>query len=344
MKVIMLDSLCNISTWVSRLSLVTSGLFLLSCTDTPNTNVLEENLDTPTLQGEVLISGIAYLLGAKQVHNLQSLDFAAPPKIVLSSPIHPKEHDDLSGRFAQNGTKVLFVSMRNRTPISDTSEIYVLDFPSGQNVTRLTNNTSLDDESPDWCSGPERVLYNQWDLEFQSSAIKSMNIDGSQKTTLISQNHQDTEPKCSSDGTRFSFTREVTGSPSKIFMSDIDGQNIKALTPDSYDCFESEWSPDDTWIVAACDDTSDTLFGQLYKFRPSIDPQTGYAADFQQITTVSGVLLDGQPVWSPDGTQIIFNRSTGTLQSFEAHVLNLNDGTIAKVPHMQKGDWIDDWK
>jgi Tol biopolymer transport system component len=330
---------------VKNLKIIIGSIIVVGCCFYLTFKSVESRTKLSPLTGEILISGVAYWIGNNQVHNVQSLDLGNQNSNILTTPVHPKQHDSISGRFALNGTKVIFDSVRDRESNQDTVEVYVMDYPSGNHQTNLTNNNGIDDETPDWCAVENKVVFNRWDINGSYSSIMKMNIDGSSIQQLTIGTAIDTEPRCSMDGSKIAFNRQSTTTDRAIFLADNLGGNLKRLTPTDHYCTNLNWSSDDEWLAAACNDKNNANESfSIYRMRPYMNLQNIHAADFERLTSPPSGFIDSLPVWAPDNSAIIFDRSEGTVLSFQPHILDLNSGTITLLAGTQNTMMVSDWR
>lgn len=118
-------------------------------------------------------------------------------------------------------------------------------------------------------------------------------------------------PAISPDGLKMAFVKAVENSKSEIFVMDIDGSNIKKISPapenngttNVEECLRDgypSWSPDAKKIVFSsnrhnlCQDNYD---GEIFVFDLETD-------EINQLTNLSGIST--RPWFSPDGSKIAF--------------------------------------
>ena len=107
------------------------------------------------------------------------------------------------------------------------------------------------------------------------------------------------DPIFSPDGTRIAFFRTKAGvSPQgagAIFTVDVDGSNLRRITPWGGAFMDQGWSPDGQWIVYQ------RPYGVLTMVRPD-----GSDAHDVPLTLPPGAGAQN-PSWSPDGQWIVFS-------------------------------------
>ncbi len=146
---------------------------------------------------------------------------------------------DLDPAWSPDGSKIAFASQRDFPNItvydSVCIEIYTMN-PDGSNVSRLTNNQTLDLE-PAWSPSGGTLLFIRRVTNAQSGAqdndIFKMNADGTAQTNITNNPSYDFDPCWSPDGTRIAFATfrdAVQNSNSEIYIMDADGSFPTRIT------------------------------------------------------------------------------------------------------------------
>lgn len=86
-----------------------------------------------------------------------------------------------------------------------------------------------------------------------------------------------------------------------------------ALTTDSYDHIDPEWSADGNWIVYARRDGAG-IYDQIYKIAATGGPE---------IPLTSSLYMHYNPQWSPDGTMVAFSRDGDNVNR---HIFTISSG------------------
>ena len=129
----------------------------------------------------------------------------------------------LSPSFTPDG-RILYT-----THWKEDGEIYIADL-DGTNITRLTNNNSVDGDpeiSPD---GKQILFYSNRDGNYE---IYKMNIDGSNQARLTNSKAYDWSACWSSDGSKIAFISNRDGDYD-IYIMDSDGSNLINFTNNKY--------------------------------------------------------------------------------------------------------------
>jgi hypothetical protein len=211
---------------------------------------------------------------------------------------------------------------------------------------------------PAWSPGGTKLAY-----QYAQRDIVVMNDDGTGKTHLTQNlaNHvyTDANPVWSPDGARIAFDRDVSAEKqTEIYVMNADGTGLTNLShdPDATDSLPS-WSPDGTRIAFLKNDapyvvkadgsgtplpliSTDPVSGSG-GFRPAWSPngtRIAFVLDYDiavvapdgsglaKLTNDGVSVLQGGPVWSPDGSRLYFGSAVPGGGVGEIRVVNA-DGT-----------------
>jgi len=188
------------------------------------------------------------------------------------------------------------------------SDVFVMPAAGGPPV-RLTTN-SADDYHAAWSPDGTRIAFES--LRDGNAEIYDMRVDGTGQTRLTRNPGLDGSPVWSPDGGRIAFESERNGNED-IYSMRPDGSGLRRLTTASGEDTDPAWSPDGMRIAF-----TSMRFGAPRVFVMNADG-TGQVA----ITPVAGsrvgggtgVWMDANPAWSPDGAWLAFATTrSGTLQ------------------------------
>lgn len=133
--------------------------------------------------------------------------------------------------------------------------------------------------------------------------IYVMNDDGSRRRRLTyNTTTLDDSPRWSPDGKRIAFTRVMDKTQSQttaeVFIMNADGTDPQRLTYNNVLDVDSSWSPDGQHIAFS---STRTESWEVFVIEVATRTVT-------QLTGLEGGVGSASPDWSPDGTQIVFER------------------------------------
>jgi TolB protein len=288
--------------------------------------------------------------------------------LVLASVVAfvvPNKHAQAA--FPGEDGRIAFVSKRDGDP-----EIYTMS-PTGNNVKRLTDNTTVDSE-PSWSANGKKIVFSAERERFGDSDIYTMNADGSNKRLITDEGSidgpkkHDSFPAFSPDGRKIIFGRNWS-----IYTINPDGSDLSRLTPGRYEYMSPDWSPDGTKI--AFTDAYSTVFtmnsdgSNRVPITPEAQNEYGcfgpdWSPDNARITCEYGVIYvmnaDGSgkitlpgstqygmfawesSAFSPGGTEIVFAAKRDG--DYDIYTMN-DDGTeVVQLTNDPARDWAPDWQ
>ena len=217
---------------------------------------------------------------------------------------------DSGPALSPDGRTVAFFSDREGTGLN----VYAIGV-DGSGLKRLTSSSVNDlgvagGSDPAWSADSKKIVYRAVNTRGGTS-ICTMNADGSEGKRLTEAAGQDDKsPEFSPDGTRIVFSTNA-GTGAQIFVMNSDGTNVRQLTSSGSATQNARngnptFSPSGAQILyttgqdRVLDDAGDLAF-EIYKMNADGSGQTRLTNDAND---------DIDPVWSPDGTKILF-ASTG---------------------------------
>jgi TolB protein len=201
-----------------------------------------------------------------------------------------------------------------------TTEICVSDF-DGFNPTAVTSDGALV-EGPTWAPGGGSLFYTSW--KSGDTQVLKHNLATGARTVFAAYPGANFSPEVSPDGQKVAMILSKGGSPN-LYVSDINGGNLRQLTrtrdEDSSPC----WKPDSRKICFVC---------RSGRAQLQVVSANGGEARPMGITGVFGNMTS--PDWSPDGKQIAFTSGSG---SFTICVAPADGGEAQKLVDGEDPCW-----
>jgi Tol biopolymer transport system component len=261
---------------------------------------------------------------------------------------------------AVNTPQIVVLSLLGSRPEAPKFDVFLMN-PDGSNMRRLAGTLDEQEEYPDLSWDAKTVVFGSTRTgSFQIFRIKA---DGTGLTQVTNLGFYTRAPRLSPDGQRIAFYSDAEGRyniytvATSSAMAGLSG--VQRITDDPADEIQPDWSPDGQRIVFSSNRTGafqlytrDLTSG--YERQLTSDPGDHVSAHWAQ----SGSLItyqnagsntiwtvnadDGQPpqqltsgasdqapVWSPDGSRVLFasNRAGGPY--FQLHAVTLQDHAVS---------------
>ena len=191
----------------------------------------------------------------------------------------------------------------------------------GNNITQLTSNTS--DMDPIWKPDGNKIIFSR-DLDFMLRDIFQIDLDGNNEINLTNNQGYDEDMKISGDGERIVFF-SWGDYPKDIYIMNSDGSGRTNLTND------------ETWDG----DPDISLDGQKIAWtsrRTGINEifiMNSDGSNQIQLTNNLNGTESSDPIFSPDGTQIIF------INNNDIYYINSEGGDATNLTNV--GSWVTDY-
>jgi len=182
-------------------------------------------------------------------------------------------------------------------------EIYLID--AGGSPGKEIKITDRDNQvayEPSFSSDGQWIVFESHEVDVEENGIITQyKIDGSKLYQPLTDANSDCrQPNWSPDGQRILY-QTLSDGQWDIWVMDSDGANPHQLTSGAGDKTDASFSPDGQWIVFSADSPT-IMYANLFMVPVS-------SGEAKRVTNFNG--YDGAPSWSPNGTQIVFESSSG---------------------------------
>lgn len=238
--------------------------------------------------------------------------------------------NDRDPAISPDGTQIAF-----RTDRDGNDEIYIMNV-DGTSPTRLTNDAAQD-FGPAWSPDGTEIV---WARQPAGSPpfVHVMNTDGTNDRALA---RGGGTPQFSPDGQRITFERLLnppSDTPRAVLIMNADGTNVRQVTPGSLNGGMADWSPDGNRIVFASE-ICGCPESDLYTIKAN-------GKDLQRLTNFLGTGVNAhEPVWAPNGRQILFTHWDDlTFSTADLYLVNVDGTGLADVTNTsgvieREADW-----
>ncbi len=206
------------------------------------------------------------------------------------------------GVWSPDGHRIAFNGGHDDPALSDVLEpwdIYTMN-RDGSDLVKLTAATALNGD-PSWSPDGKLIAFDSTETGREGIWVMDAADGGNKRlVTRMPEGHtQDYAPRFSPDGTHLVFEREADPDlEPALWTVELDGSDLRRITPPGIAPNKSEWSPDGSRIVFDAFSKSEEL--------PTIWIVDADGQHLSNLMTDAGP-NDGfsKPTWSPDGSLIM---------------------------------------
>ena len=265
--------------------------------------------------------------------------------------------------WSPNGSQIAFDSDRvDANGNQEVVQVYVMDADGG-NVRQVTDGSGQVQGDPAWSPNGQRLAFEAawgnypadqgiWTLP--SNAVMAHKSDAVRVTTFPDVDGFDGEPQYSPDGAWIVFTRfaacrfhpnkerRPTGCLQAIFKVWPDGTHLTQLTSWGRQNSAPDWSPDGKQIAFDSGDIGrQGSVGDVWVMNANGSGKRRLTHT-RPVNRAAGFVITNNPVWSPDGTQLMY---TQWHDDEPATIDRINSDGSGRTTVVTGGDFVNkvDW-
>lgn len=243
---------------------------------------------------------------------------------------------NVSPALSPDGSQIVFLSSRDLFSI----DMYLADAKTGKIIRRLVK-TAVDphfdslqflNSSGSWDSEGERFVFGGITKSDPVLVVVNTKTGRREKEVVFKNLGEIINPTWSPDG-RFIAFSALEGGLSDIFLFDLETEELKKLTDDSFSDLYPAWAPDGHAIVFVTDRFStDLSVLNIGDFQLALlDPKTG---NIDQISGFIGA-KNINPQWAPDSKSLFFVSDRNGISN--VYRLDLASEKISQVTNLYTG-------
>lgn len=226
---------------------------------------------------------------------------------------------DIEPTWSPDGTRIAFTSNRTGDP-----EIWIM-YQDGSGPKQLTDADG-EDRPGSFSPDGERIAFHSSNPPTGDLEIMLMDDDGTNVTALTDNLVLDSFAHISPDGEQIAFTSLRSGD-FNVHTMDIDGSSVSQVTTAPGEDAHGSWSPDGAQIVFHSRRLLHTPALEIYRTNADGSGTPTRLTNDGGNDILSDNPFDAFPVWSPDGSRVVWSRTTNNGSTIDTFTMDADDGT-----------------
>jgi Tol biopolymer transport system component len=228
--------------------------------------------------------------------------------------------------FSPDGRRIVFSH-----DLTGATELYVINV-DGTGLTQVTAD-GAENLFPHWSPDGTRILFAAQFIgdRFDYHHIASIKSDGTDRQTLTDVLFDDVDPQYTIDG-KILFRSTRGNLISALWLMNADGSQPRRITEPALEAGQADVSPDGRHMVFANQTNTERIDNLIVS-----------NLDGTQLTkiTARGFFLD--PVYSPDGNEIVFGGAGGELDPLNLYTIKSDGSGLRLLLACPNSCWVPDW-
>jgi len=229
--------------------------------------------------------------------------------------------------FSPDGQRVVFSH-----DFTGSTELYVINV-DGTGLTQLTAD-GAENLFPHWSPDGTRILFAAQFIgdRFDYHHITSIKSDGTDRRVLTNLLFDDDDPQYTTDGEQILFRSTRGNLIAALWSVHADGSQPRRITEPALEAGQADVSPDGRHMVFANQTNTERIDNLIVS---NLD------GTHSRKITGRGFFLD--PVYSPDGNQIVFGGAGGELDPLNLYTIKPDGSGLKLLLACPNSCWVPDW-
>jgi subtilisin family serine protease len=239
-----------------------------------------------------------------------------------------------SASFSPDGSKVAYLIP---------SQIIVMNIDGSDGRTLINGDIR---SAPAWSPDGTRIVFIEriQNNNGAMSVISTIKTDGSEYRQLSNEmldqpGNSPADPDWSPDGTKIAFSAITSSDGFQIFVMNADGTDLTRITGSAYMHSQSPaWSPDGSKLAYSVLSGAD-----IHIINSDGTGERNLTNDGILYPPTAPPVIDLNPIWSPDGTKILFTSQRGQNRFYQMYVINIDGTNLTRLSENDYEDYADSW-